>query len=131
MNSYPFLNNKHKPVFTSDLADIVPRVRRERVIDISNSPLVSASSLRQKLEILHQAGEVDGGLPIIREDVLVGLISAPDLEFGLDHLEDEASSMCLMVKVARLDDSDNEVYIDPTDFSDLIDPVSLAILILI
>ncbi len=125
LNSYPFLNNKHKPVFTSDLADIVPRVRRERVIDISNSPLVSASSLRQKLEILHKAGEVDGGLPIIREDVLVGLISAPDLEFGLDHLEDEPGSMCLMVKVTSLDDSDNEAITDPTDFSDLIDPVSL------
>jgi len=107
------------------LADIVPRVRRERVIDISNSPLVSASSLRQKLEILHKAGEVDGGLPIIREDVLVGLISAPDLEFGLDHLEDEPGSMCLMVKVTSLDDSDNEAITDPTDFSDLIDPVRL------
>ncbi|KAH8780349.1 chloride channel [Hyaloscypha finlandica] len=117
LNSYPFLNNKHKPIFTSDLADIVPRVRRERVIDISASPLVPASTLRQKLEILHRAGEVDGGLPIIRDDILVGLISAPDLEFGLDNLEDEVDSLCLMTKVASIDDSDNEAIVDPTDFS--------------
>ncbi len=77
MNSYPFLNNKHKPIFTSDLADIVPRVRRERVIDISDSPLVPAPSLRTKLELLHRAGELDGGLPIIRDEILVGLIPAP------------------------------------------------------
>ncbi|KAJ4292212.1 hypothetical protein N0V88_005843 [Collariella sp. IMI 366227] len=64
MNSYPYLNNKHKPIFTSDLADIVPRVRRERIIDITNSPVVPAPSLRTKLEVLHRAGELDGGLPI-------------------------------------------------------------------
>ncbi|KAA8564000.1 hypothetical protein EYC84_011998 [Monilinia fructicola] len=67
LNAYPFLNNKHKPVFTSDLADIVPR-----------------------------AGEVDGGLPIIRDDVLVGLIPAPDLEFALDNLDNEEGTLCLM-----------------------------------
>jgi len=123
LNSYPFLNNKHKPIFTSDLADIVPRVRRERIIDISMSPLVSATSLREKLVILHEAGEVDGGLPIIRDDVLVGLIPAPDLEFALDNLEDEASSLCLMVKVTTFD-SDDDSSPDPTDFTPYIDPVS-------
>ena len=123
LNSYPFLNNKHKPVFTSDLAEIVPRVRRERVIDISSSPLVSASSLRQKLDVLHKAGEVDGGLPIIRDEVLIGLIPAPDLEYALDNLEDESASLCLMVKVPDFDDSDDEAYVDPTDFTPYIDPV--------
>lgn len=123
LNSYPFLNNKQKPIFTSDLADIVPRVRRERIIDISTSPLVSATSLREKLVILHGAGEVDGGLPIIRDDVLVGLIPAPDLEFALDNLEDEASSLCLMAKVTTFD-SDDDSRPDPTDFTPYIDPVS-------
>jgi chloride channel 3/4/5 len=125
LNSYPFLNNKDKPVFTSDLADIVPRLRRERVIDISNSPLVSATSLRGKLEILHRAGEIDGGLPIIRDEVLVGLIPAPDLEFALDHLEDEAKSLCLMTHVNNFDASDDEGNTDPTDFTPYVDPVSL------
>lgn len=122
MNAYPFLDNKHKPVFTSDLADIVPRTRRERVIDISTSPLVPASSLRSKLELLHRAGELDGGLPIVRNDILVGLIPAPDLEFALDQLQNEQTDLCLMEKVPSIDDDDIE-DVDPTDFTPYIDPV--------
>jgi chloride channel 3/4/5 len=125
MNSYPFLDNKHKPVFTGDLADIVPRVRRERVIDITNSPVVSAPNLRKKLEMLHRAGELDGGLPIVRHDVLVGLIPAPDLEYALDQLEDEISSLCLMERVQSVDEEDDTP--DPTDFTKYIDPVSLLL----
>lgn len=126
MNSYPFLDNKHKPIFTSDLADIVPRVRRERIIDVSASPVISAPSLRKKLQTLHRAGELDGGLPIIRDGILVGLIPAPDLEFALDSLDDEASSMCLMAHIHTIEDSDDEeMERDKTDFTPYIDPVSL------
>lgn len=121
MNSYPFLDNKHKPVFTGDLADIVPRVRRERIIDITNSPLVPATTLRVKLELLHRAGELDGGLPIVRNELLVGLIPAPDLEYALDQLEDESSALCLMDRVPSIDDDDEQP--DPTDFTQYIDPV--------
>ncbi|CAK7203557.1 hypothetical protein SEUCBS139899_006291 [Sporothrix eucalyptigena] len=128
MNSYPFLNNKHKPIFTSDLADIVPRVRRHRIIDISSSPLVKATVLRHKLESLHRAGELDGGLPIVRNDILVGLIPAPDLEFALDNLRDETSSLCLMASVPSIDDSDDEIHgVDPTDFTPYIDPAPVAL----
>jgi len=126
LNSYPFLNNKHKPIFTSDLADITHRIRRERIIDISASPLVAATSLRKKLEILRQAGEVDGGLPIIRNEILVGLIPAPDLEFALDNLRDEATSLCLMAEVNNMDSDDDE-EIDPTDFTPYIDPAPMAL----
>lgn len=124
MNSYPFLDNKHKPVFTEDLADIVPRLRRERLIDISSSPLIPATSLRVKLELLHRAGELDGGLPIVRDGVLVGLIPAPDLGFALDQLEDEGSTLCLMDRVPNIEDDDDEV--DPTDFTPFIDPVRIS-----
>ena len=96
------------------------------MIDISTSPLVSATSLRAKLQLLHEAGELDGGLPIIRDDVLVGLIPAPDLEFGLDHLDDEPNSLCLMTKVQSFDDSDDEAPLDPTDFTIYIDPVGTS-----
>ncbi|KAI1082222.1 chloride channel [Whalleya microplaca] len=126
MNSYPFLDNKHKPIFTSELADIVPRVRRERVIDISRSPLVPARSLRTKLELLHRAGELDGGLPILRDDILVGLIPAPDLEYALDNLADESSSLCLMADVPNIDDDDSGEP-DPTDFTPYIDPAPVAL----
>lgn len=123
LNSYPFLNNKHKPIFTADLADIVPRVRRERVIEITNSPLVPAVSLRRKLERLHAAGELDGGLPILRGGILVGLIPAPDLEFALDQLTNEDTDLCLMAQVPSIDDSDDGIP-DPNDFTSYIDPVS-------
>ncbi|KFY32290.1 hypothetical protein V493_00340 [Pseudogymnoascus sp. VKM F-4281 (FW-2241)] len=126
MNSYPFLNNKTKPIFTSDLADITPRIRRERVIDISSSPLVPASSLREKIRILHQAGELDGGLPIIRHDILVGLIPAPDLEFALDNLSDEENDLCLMAAVKSFDDDEDQTT-DPTDFTSYIDPAPVAL----
>ena len=123
MNSYPFLSNKHKPIFTSELGDIVHRARRTRVIDVSSSPLVKATTLRRKLENLHRAGELDGGLPIVRDEVLVGLIPAPDLEFALDNLDDEESALCLMAPVPSIDDSDDDSP-DPTDFTPFIDPVS-------
>ena len=67
MNAYPFLDKRQKPVFTEDLADIVPRVRRARVIDITNSPLMLAPKLRAKLELLHRAGELDGGGAMLPE----------------------------------------------------------------
>lgn len=124
MNSYPFLDNKRRPIFTGELSDIVPRVRRERVIDITTSPLVPAKNLRVKLELLHEAGELDGGLPIVRDGVLVGLIPAPDLGYALDQLEDEASVMCLMDRVPNINDEDDEV--DPNDFTAYIDPVSCS-----
>lgn len=127
MNSYPFLDNKHKPIFDGDLADLNPRVRRERAIDITNAPTVAATKLRAKLELLHQAGELDGGLPILREKVLVGLIPAPDLEYALDQLENESENMCLMGKVPSADEEEEEWH-DPTDFTQYIDPVSANIL---
>ncbi|KAI0178300.1 chloride channel [Pestalotiopsis sp. NC0098] len=126
MNSYPFLNNKHKPIFTSDLADILPRVRRERIIDITNSPLVPATSLRTKLEMLHKAGELDGGLPILRDGILVGLIPAPDLEYALDSLPDEASALCLMDHVPSIDEDDDDER-DPSDFTPYIDPAPVSL----
>jgi chloride channel 3/4/5 len=123
MNSYPFLDNKHKPIFDGDIADLVPRVRRERLIDITNSPTVPATKLRAKLDLLYRAGELDGGLPIVREDVLVGLIPAPDLEFALDQLLNESESLCLMDRIPSADE-DSETWHDPTDFTPYIDSVS-------
>jgi chloride channel 3/4/5 len=127
MNSYPFLDNKHKPVFTGELRDLVPRMRRERIIDLTNSPVVPASTLRVMLEYLHRAGELDGGLPIVRHGVLVGLIPAPDLQFALDQLEDEASSLCLMARVQSIEDDDARDEPDPMDFTPYIDPAPVTL----
>ncbi|KAJ9639522.1 hypothetical protein H2201_002822 [Coniosporium apollinis] len=130
MNSYPFLDNKVRPVFTTELGDITRRAREERVIDISVSPLVPGRELRQKLDHLHMAGELDGGLPIVREGVLVGLIPAPDLEFALDKLDNEDKSLCLMSTQVRwngLEDPGAGEEPDPTDFTPYIDPAPVAL----
>lgn len=136
INNYPFLDNKIRPIFTADLGSITPRVRTHRVIDISNSPLVPALTLRKKLEMLHKAGEIDGGLPIIRHGILVGLIPAPDLEFALDKLDNEEQSLCLMSNheswpgssaSGSIEDSDTEAAPDPTDFTSYIDPAPVAL----
>ncbi|KAI2630451.1 voltage-gated chloride channel-like protein [Xylaria nigripes] len=127
MNSYPYLDNKHKPIFTGELDEIVPRFRHERVIDVTTSPLVPARSLRAKLELLHRAGELDGGFPILRDGVLIGLIPAPDLEYALDNLKDESSNFCRMAEVPTIDDDEDDVNPDPTDFTRYIDPAPVAL----
>ncbi|KAF2803648.1 uncharacterized protein BDZ99DRAFT_427109 [Mytilinidion resinicola] len=128
MNSYPFLDNKVRPVFTTELGDITPRVREERIIDISESPLVPAKDLRHKQQYLHMAGELDGGLPIVRDQILVGLIPAPDLEFALDKLDNEDNSLCLMSTQVHWNANDeDEPEEDPTDFTAYIDPAPVAL----
>ncbi|KAF2008677.1 voltage-gated protein/chloride channel-like protein [Aaosphaeria arxii CBS 175.79] len=140
MNSYPFLDNKVRPIFTSELGDITGRVRPERIIDITDAPLVPAHELRAKQQYLHVSGEIDGGLPIVRHGVLVGLIPAPDLEFALDKLENEENSLCLMStdvgwaagrdnvinSGGQMGGSDDESA-DPTDFTPYIDPAPVAL----
>lgn len=125
MNDYPFLDNKMHPLCDAELGDIVPPVRQSRIIDISKSPLVPARELREKLDHLLVVGELDSGLPIVRNDVLVGLIPVPDLEFALDKLKDEESAMCIMSADTSWAafDSDDDNRPGPADFTPYIDPV--------
>lgn len=129
MNEYPFLDNKHNPICDAELGDLVPPVRKHRLIDISNSPLVPARELRDKLDYLLMAGELDSALPVIRDDTLAGLIPVPDLEYALDKLGDEDTELCIMSVDSTWadvqDQSDNGNNL--TDFSIYIDPVSLIL----
>ena len=140
MNNYPLLDNKIRPVFTNDLSVLTPKLRFHRLIDISDSPLVPAPSLRRKLELLHSSGELDGGLPIVRNGILVGLIPAPDLEFALDKLDDEEHSLCLMAANIGWhgpggrgggdhieDEEEEDPEADPTDFTPYIDPAPVSL----
>ncbi|KAK3111293.1 hypothetical protein LTR53_013604 [Teratosphaeriaceae sp. CCFEE 6253] len=101
MNAYPYLDAKARPVFTTELRDITHPPHRNRFVDITASPLVPAKQLRSRLEYAHMAGELDGGLPILRDGILVGLIPAPDLEYALDRLETEDGALCLMSSQER------------------------------
>lgn len=125
MNSYPFLDSKLQPISEAELGDIVRPLRKDRIIDISSSAFVSATELRVKLENLLMAGEIDSGLPILRDGVLTGMIPAPDLEFGLDTLgADEENTLCLMSmdNSVAIYDSENEDALQE-DFTRYIDPV--------
>lgn len=127
MNSYPFLDSKLQPLSDAELGDIVRPARQSRMIDISNSPFVAATELRSKLEHLLMAGELDSGLPILRDGVLTGLIPAPDLEYALDTLgDDEEGAICCMASeaAAAIYDSENEEDATKVDFTRYIDPVS-------
>jgi chloride channel 3/4/5 len=112
MNDYPYLDNRRSPVFDSELGDITPRFRRDKVIDITLSPLVKASDLRTKLRRLHFLGELDGGLPVLRDKILVGLIPAPDLEFALDRLENEDDTLCLLSTANHAHSTDHRYWPD-------------------
>ncbi|OJD11816.1 hypothetical protein AJ78_07484 [Emergomyces pasteurianus Ep9510] len=130
MNSYPYLDNKLHPTSDIELIELVPRVRKNRIIDISHSPLVPATELREKLDVLLMAGELDGGLPILRKNILVGLIPAPELEYALDRLEDEDEAMCLMcidTSYGDWNDAGREGSTSPTDFTPYIDPAPVAL----
>lgn len=129
MNSYPFLDNKLHPITDTELGELVPRLRKNRVIDITDSPLVPASELREKLDSLLRTGELDGGLPILNNNVLVGLIPAPELEYALDKLDaeeekdDDDDRMCLMSINNPYPDTGEVDESAPTDFTQYIDPV--------
>lgn len=153
MNAYPYLDSKERPIFTTDLGDITPHLDTDHVIDISVSPLLPAKELRSKVKHLHICGELDGGLPILQDRILVGLIPGPDLEFALDRLEAEDSTLCLMGNqhywqrsihnaVQGSEDHiteqagahheypvrvDSLESVDPTDFTPFIDPAPVAL----
>ncbi|PYH96034.1 hypothetical protein BO71DRAFT_321805 [Aspergillus ellipticus CBS 707.79] len=129
MNSYPFLDSKLQPVSDAQLGDLVRPVRSSRVIDISDSSFVQARELRSKLQNLLMAGELDGGLPILRHGILTGLIPAPDLEYALDSLGDEENTLCLMSldTSSVVSDSEDEGNTDRVDFSRFIDPSPIAL----
>lgn len=144
MNSYPYLDAKSHPPFTEDLGDITPATNPSRIIDVSSTPLVSARQLRSQLDYMHMAGELDGGLPIVKDGILVGIIPGPDLEFALDRLDgDEEDALCLMGStqsrprrsdmisgsaIATDDEDDaSESSNSPLDFSTYIDPSPLAL----
>ncbi|RKF63986.1 H exchange transporter 5 [Erysiphe neolycopersici] len=127
MNSYPLLSNKEKPIFMSELADIVPQTQREKVVDISNSPLVPASNLLSKLVLLQKDGEFDGALPIIRNRMLVGLLPAPDLEFALDNIKDKSNTLCLMSKISFNNEVEMDRDLNYADFNLIIDPAPLSL----
>lgn len=94
LNQHPYLDSKKRYIFTSTFADLcTPQSEDPRnCIDVtptSGGKDISAEVLREKVEWLKGIGGRDGGFCIVREGVLVGYISASELEYvlgtSLDH----------------------------------------------
>lgn len=86
-NDFPFLDNRVPTAFDSQLSDLVTMLPKSEIIDVQNSIYVSSTRLRQMLSVLQNRGEFDGCIPILKGKALMGLISAPELEFALDRIQ--------------------------------------------
>ena len=106
VNHYPFLSNKTRPSnLAGTLADIIPSGQSCHYVETAESCLVKASDLRTMLAS-HSAGELDGGLPLLRNHVLVGFLTAPDLAYALDQMlgkDSDEDIRCLLIQDERCD----------------------------
>ncbi|KAL9588558.1 MAG: hypothetical protein Q9203_002626 [Teloschistes exilis] len=107
VNHYPFLSNKSRPTnLGGTLADITPSGQSRHYVDTTDSCLVKASDLCTRLASLRSLGEVDGGLPLLRNHVPVGFVTAPDLAYALDQMlgkDSDEDIRCLLVQDERYD----------------------------
>ncbi|KAB8349759.1 hypothetical protein FH972_023773 [Carpinus fangiana] len=149
-NGYPFLDAKTRPLgLNGELGDITSSLTRKRFIDITHGPTLRASVLRGKLDFLYDKNENDGGMPIVRDGVLVGLIPLPDMEFALDRLaqrkrphfsdqnqddhQDEGDEDPLVLLAVReawprgRGELAEELIGDESDFTPFIDPSPIAL----
>lgn len=86
LNQHPYLDSKKRYIFTSTFADLcTPQSEDPRnCIDVTNGGKdIAAGGLRDKVEWLKEVGGRDGGFCIVREGVLLGYISASELEYAL------------------------------------------------
>lgn len=92
-NDFPFLPNRIPKAFDSRLSDLVTVLPRSEIIDVQNSIYISTTQLRQMLLTLQHRGEFDGCIPIVKGKVLMGLISAPELEYALDFIQQRCEEL--------------------------------------
>src|SRR5271154_7111690 len=85
LNNHPYLDSKRSHIFTSTLADLCrPQWNDGRTfIDVSGGKDIAANILREKVEWLKSRSGRDGGFPIVKNGVLIGYISASELEYAL------------------------------------------------
>lgn len=115
-NDFPFLANRKLHDFTryTELKDLINGVSDTIYIDVTNRTRVKAAELRVLLIDLQLKGMVDGCIPIIKDDrKLVGMLSAPELEFALDKLarfceEYEVPSENIEVQLLNNDGYEND-----------------------
>lgn len=75
---------KSTPVITAADQDINSKM----YIDITNSPYVPLSLLKQKLMLLGNKTLLDGCIALLKHKICVGLIFFPELEFCIDKIDE-------------------------------------------
>lgn len=91
-NDYPFLDNRRTLAFDSSLADLVSHFPRALCIDMlegegeGGSAKVTVGKLKEMLGQVQVRSGVDGSIPLIRNDNVVGLLPALELEVALDRI---------------------------------------------
>lgn len=112
---FPFLDNRRILAFDSPLEDLVTILGKDEVLDVSSSPYVKLTHLRAMLSSLQARAQYDGCIPIVSGNMLRGLISAPELEFALDLIEQRSAQIGYtdpIVCKLPVTDEDKERYQD-------------------
>lgn len=90
-NDYPFLDNRKTLAFDSSLADLVSHFPRKLCIDMDEgdedgSTKVTVGQLKEMLAAVQVRNGIDGSVPLVRKDNVVGLLPALELEIALDRI---------------------------------------------
>lgn len=90
-NDYPFLDNRKTLAFDSSLADLVSHFPRKLCIDMDEgdedgSAKVTVGQLKEMLAQVQVRNGIDGSIPLVRNDNVVGLLPALELEVALDRI---------------------------------------------
>ncbi|VBB89175.1 Voltage-gated chloride channel, putative [Yarrowia lipolytica] len=90
-NDYPFLDNRKTLAFDSSLADLVSHFPRKLCIEMDEgdedgSAKVTVGQLKEMLAQVQVRNGIDGSIPLVRNDNVVGLLPALELEVALDRI---------------------------------------------
>lgn len=113
-NNFPYLDNRLKISFdNSTLADLDTTVDPRDILPSTGE--VSVACLAEILARLHSRGELDGCVPFVNHaGVLVGLISAPELEFALDKIKEQFSEEITV-------EDEEEIFVKTTNVDEIIE----------
>ena len=86
----PFINRNSTflQTRTNTVESLSDHNKNDRLyIDITQSPYVPSSTLKDKLILLGDKSLLDGCIPLVRDKVCVGLLFFPELEFCIDRID--------------------------------------------
>lgn len=100
LNDHPYLDFKELKTYgDAHLSDLLPsdRVLFNTSIDVTQTPIVKASDLFEKVVWSRREGYEDGGFSLIRGGQLIGYVSLTDLSLALDLLPCQGSNYDILI----------------------------------